>query len=99
MKKLTPFIVGVAVLAVAAVVWFFVVNKPAGNAPLSGEALPPGTGSAEVPVDNTQTGLGGQVFGQVSANPVQGNIPESNPFTADAVANPYSDSYTNPFSQ
>ena len=56
-----------------------------------------GTNFPEAPTNTPTGGLGGQVYSQVSTNPVQGNIPETNPFTAGA--NPYSDSYKNPFGQ
>jgi hypothetical protein len=98
MKKIIPLVVVIAALAVAAVVWFVVTNKPAGYAPSANVPLS-GPGSAEAPADNTQAGLGGQVFGQVSQNSVAGNIPQTNPFAAGTGANPYTSSYTNPFGQ
>ena len=101
MNKKTLTVAVVAVVAgLVSVGGFFYLNKSAVNAPSLGEATPgAGANLSEAPTNTPTGGLGGQVFGQVSANPVQGNIPETNPFTAEAVANPYSDSSKNPFSQ
>ena len=49
-------------------------------------------------IDSTaQTGLGAQVFDKVEKDPIEGNIPETNPFNTGV--NPYSNAYKNPFSQ
>ena len=44
-----------------------------------------------------QTGLGAQVYDKVGKDPINGNIPETNPFNTGV--NPYSNAYKNPFSQ
>lgn len=46
-------------------------------------------------------GLGAQIF-EAAQNPIKGDVPETNPFSANtnpfkAETNPYSDTYKNPF--
>ena len=78
----------VAILVVVAIVLVWWLTK-------GGEQPSSNVGSnspAEAPA-----GLGGQVFDQVSQNPIQEKMPETNPFKAEV--NPFSGAYKNPFGQ
>ena len=87
MKTSTLVVVVAVILAIAVGAWWFTRGKS------EPQPAAPGTAATE-----TSVGLGGQMFEQVSANPGE-KMPETNPFTGKTVANPYSDSYKNPFGQ
>ena len=87
MKTSTLVVVVAVILAIAVGAWWFTRGKS------EPQPAAPGRAAAEA-----WGGLGGQMFEQVSANPGE-KMPETNPFTGKTVANPYSDSYKNPFGQ
>jgi len=85
MKKSYVIILVVVLIIIAVALWWFLKGKPAGVP--GGEAGP----------ITEPTGLGAQIYEQVSQNPVEGNIPEVNPFKAEI--NPFKEAYKNPFGQ
>jgi len=83
MKK-TPILIAVAVIALAAVAWFVLMNKPETTGKLGADD------AAQEPA----SGLGADIYGQVQQNPGI-KVPDVAPIQNDL--NPYNNGYVNPF--
>lgn len=92
-KTVSVFILLIVIVAVAAVYfWGNEIVNLFYSAPAS-VVLPV---EPAAPIAKPAEGLGSDIVSQVE-NPVEGNIPETNPFSA--PINPFENVYKNPFSQ
>ena len=86
MKTKTIAVIGVVLVVLGLVVWWF-VTRPATQQP---------GGNVAGSTTSAPSGLGGQVYDQIQGAKTT-ELPKTNPF--EAQTNPYKGAYTNPFGQ